>query len=60
MANQRTNRNIKLVVWLTSEEERLLTQAIHETGQSKSSYIRAAMMRAIKADLVNQGTTKVN
>lgn len=51
MANQRTNRKVKLQVWLNLEEHRLLSQAATETGQGMSSYVRSTVLKAIKADL---------
>ncbi|MDZ8221855.1 plasmid mobilization protein [Nostoc sp. ChiVER01] len=51
MTNQRTNRKVKLQVWLTEEEHELLSQAATETGQGMSSYVRSTVLKAIKADL---------
>ncbi|ACC79498.1 plasmid mobilization protein [Nostoc punctiforme] len=51
MTNQRTNRKVKLQVWLTEEEHELLAQAATETGQGMSSYVRSTVLKAIKADL---------
>ncbi|WP_029633873.1 MULTISPECIES: plasmid mobilization protein [Nostocales] len=47
---QRTTRKVKLQVWLTPEEHQLLSQVATETGQGMSSYVRSAVMRAIKTD----------
>ncbi|MBE9106830.1 DUF1778 domain-containing protein [Nostoc cf. edaphicum LEGE 07299] len=51
MTNQRTNRKVKLQVWLTEEEHQLLSQAATVTGQGMSSYVRSTVLKAIKADL---------
>lgn len=51
MTNQRTNRKVKLQVWLTEEEHELLSQAATATGQGMSSYVRSTVLKAIKADL---------
>jgi uncharacterized protein (DUF1778 family) len=48
---QKTTRKVKLQVWLTSEEHQLLSQVATETGQGMSSYVRSAVMKAIKADI---------
>ncbi|MEH2090720.1 plasmid mobilization protein [Nostoc sp.] len=51
MTNPRTNRKVKLQVWLTEEEHELLSQAATTTGQGMSSYVRSTVLKAIKADL---------
>ncbi|AVH65598.1 plasmid mobilization protein [Nostoc sp. 'Peltigera membranacea cyanobiont' N6] len=51
MTNQRTNRKVKLQVWLTEEEHELLQQVATTTGQGMSSYVRSTVLKAIKADL---------
>ncbi|MEH1806974.1 plasmid mobilization protein [Nostoc sp.] len=51
MDNQRTTRKVKLQVWLTEQEHELLQQAATTTGQGMSSYVRANVLKAIKADL---------
>lgn len=48
MTNQRTNRKVKLQVWLTEEEHRLLAQAAIETGQGMSSFVRSNVINAAK------------
>lgn len=48
MTDKRTNRKVKLQVWLTEEEHKLLSLAATETGQGISSFVRANVINAAK------------
>jgi len=51
MTDKRTHRKVKLQVWLTEDEHKLLSQAATETGQGISSFVRANVINAAKDTL---------